>query len=72
MSTDLFLKERLAAQDLEQRSVNAIRVLSMDAVERAQSGHPGTPMALADIAYVLWSSFLRYDPTRPDLSLIHI
>ena len=66
MSTDLFLKERLAAQDLEQRSVNAIRVLSMDAVERAQSGHPGTPMALADIAYVLWSSFLRFDPTRPD------
>jgi transketolase len=66
VSTDLFLKERLAAQDLEQRSVNAIRVLSLDAVERAQSGHPGTPMGLADVAYVLWSSFLRFDPTRPD------
>jgi transketolase len=66
VSTDLLRKERLAAQDLEQRSVNAIRVLSLDAVERAQSGHPGTPMGLADVAYVLWSQGLRFDPTRPD------
>ncbi|HET9232839.1 MAG TPA: transketolase, partial [Candidatus Eisenbacteria bacterium] len=66
MSTDLLFKERLAAQDLEQRSVNAIRVLALDAVERAQSGHPGTPMGLADVAYVLWSSFLRFDPSEPD------
>ena len=66
VSTDLLLKERLAAQDLEQRSVNAIRVLALDAVERAKSGHPGTPMGLADVAYVLWSSFLRFDPSEPD------
>ena len=66
MSTDLLHKERLAAQDLEQRCVNAIRVLALDAVERAQSGHPGTPMGLADVAYVLWSSFLRFDPSDPD------
>ncbi|MGH7581183.1 MAG: transketolase, partial [Gemmatimonadales bacterium] len=46
--------------------MNAIRALSMDAVEKAQSGHPGTPMALAPAAYVLWSRFLRHHPARPD------
>ncbi|HUF36345.1 MAG TPA: transketolase [Gemmatimonadales bacterium] len=46
--------------------MNAIRVLSMDAVEAAQSGHPGTPMALAPAAYVLWSRFLRHNPANPD------
>jgi transketolase len=48
------------------RSINAIRVLAMDAVEAARSGHPGTPMALAPAAYVLWHRFLRYDPRHPD------
>jgi transketolase len=48
------------------RSINAIRALSMDAVEQAQSGHPGTPMALAPAAYVLWSRFLRHHPRMPD------
>jgi len=48
------------------RSINTIRALAMDAVEAAQSGHPGTPMALAPAAYVLWHRFLRYDPQRPD------
>ena len=38
----------------------------MDAVEQSQSGHPGTPMALAPAAYVLWSKALRFDPTTPD------
>ncbi|HEX6250450.1 MAG TPA: transketolase [Gemmatimonadaceae bacterium] len=47
-------------------SINAIRVLSMDAVQKADSGHPGTPMALAPLAYVLWTRHLRYDPTAPD------
>jgi transketolase len=55
----------LAGQDLEQRSVNAIRVLAMDAVQKANSGHPGAPMGLADVAYVLWSRFLRFDPEAP-------
>lgn len=55
----------LAGQSLEQRSVNAIRVLAMDAVQRAASGHPGTPMGLADAAYVLWSRVLRFDPADP-------
>jgi transketolase len=47
------------------RSINAIRALAMDAVEAAQSGHPGTPMALAPAAYVLWHRFLRHNPTNP-------
>ena len=47
-------------------AINTIKVLAMDAVEQANSGHPGTPMALAPAAYVLWSKALRYDPTAPD------
>jgi transketolase len=46
--------------------INTIRALAMDAVEQAQSGHPGTPMALAPAAYVLWSRHLRFDPRFPD------
>ncbi len=45
---------------------NAIRVLSMDAVQQANSGHPGAPMGMADIAQVLWSRFLRHNPTNPN------
>ncbi|HEX6105883.1 MAG TPA: transketolase [Gemmatimonadales bacterium] len=48
------------------RSINAIRALSMDAVEEAQSGHPGTPMALAPAAYVLWTRYLRHNPRNPE------
>jgi transketolase len=59
-------REPEARSDLAWRSINAIRALSMDAVEQAQSGHPGTPMALAPAAYVLWSSFLRHNPGNPD------
>lgn len=44
---------------------NAIRVLSMDAVQQANSGHPGAPMGMADIAEVLWNDFLRHNPTNP-------
>jgi transketolase len=47
------------------RSINAIRALSMDAVQAAQSGHPGTPMALAPAAYVLWHRYLRHNPANP-------
>ena len=52
--------------ELDWRSVNSIRALAMDAVEAAQSGHPGTPMALAPAAYVLWHRFLRHNPRNPD------
>ena len=53
--------------DLEKhnRMANAIRVLSMDAVEQAKSGHPGLPMGMADVATVLFSKVMRYDPTLP-------
>jgi transketolase len=51
--------------NLDQLSINTIRTLSMDAVQAANSGHPGTPMALAPVAYTLWQRFLRYDPNDP-------
>ncbi len=53
------------APDLDLRSINTIRTLSMDAVQAANSGHPGTPMALAPVAYCLWQRFLRFDPAEP-------
>jgi len=46
--------------------INTIRTLSMDAVQRANSGHPGAPMGLAPVAYTLWQQALRYDPDQPD------
>src|SRR6056300_1340687 len=45
---------------------NAIRFLSMDAVQKANSGHPGAPMGMADIAEVLWNDFLSHNPSNPD------
>jgi transketolase len=51
--------------NLDQLSINTIRTLSMDAVQAANSGHPGTPMALAPVAYTLWQKYLRYDPNDP-------
>ncbi len=57
------MSDREAAIDLE--CVNTIRTLSMDAVQAAGSGHPGTPMALAPVAYCLWQRFLRFDPADP-------
>jgi transketolase len=54
-----------SAIDLDRIAIDTIRTLSMDAVEAAKSGHPGTPMALAPVAYVLWRDFLRYDPLDP-------
>jgi transketolase len=47
---------------IDELSINTIRTLSMDAVQAAKSGHPGTPMALAPVAYTLWNEFLRFDP----------
>ena len=55
----------LPGKQLETLSINTIRTLSMDAVQKANSGHPGAPMALAPVAYVLWQQFLRYDPANP-------
>jgi len=50
---------------LDQLSINTIRTLSMDAVQQAMSGHPGTPMALAPLIYTLWNRVLRFDPKDP-------
>jgi transketolase len=50
---------------MDQLCVNTIRTLAMDAVQQANSGHPGTPMALAPVAYCLWQRFLRFDPDHP-------
>lgn len=50
---------------LDSLSVNTIRTLAMDAVQAANSGHPGTPMAMAPVAYTLWKDFLRFDPADP-------
>jgi transketolase len=50
---------------MEDRCINTIRTLSMDAVQMADSGHPGTPMALAPVVYTLWQDFLRFDPGDP-------
>eukprot|EP00957_Ditylum_brightwellii_P078661 5980970-Ditylum_brightwellii.AAC.1 len=49
----------------EKMVVDTIRCLSMDAVQKANSGHPGTPMAMAPVAYTIWSKFLKFDPTAP-------
>jgi transketolase len=54
------------ATDLDRLCVNTIRMLSIDGVERAGSGHPGTPMALAPIAYVLYTRVMRHSPEHPD------
>jgi transketolase len=50
---------------LEEQCVNTIRFLAVDGVEKAHSGHPGTPMGMADMAFVLWTEFLRHDPLEP-------
>jgi transketolase len=51
--------------DLDTLGVNTIRTLCMDAVQKANSGHPGTPMGVAPVAYALWQRFLRFDPSDP-------
>jgi transketolase len=51
--------------DIDTLCINTIRTLSIDAIQKANSGHPGTPMALAPVGYVLWQRFLRFDPTDP-------
>jgi transketolase len=54
-----------ADHDIDQLCIDTIRTLSIDAIQKANSGHPGTPMALAPVAYTLWQRFLRFDPTDP-------
>jgi transketolase len=54
-----------AGDAIDQLCINTIRTLSMDAVQQANSGHPGTPMAMAPVVYTLWQQFLRFDPDDP-------
>ncbi|MEX3939418.1 transketolase [Paraburkholderia sp. BR10937] len=56
---------RADPSDLDRLAIDTIRTLSMDAVQKANSGHPGTPMALAPLAYQIWQHHLRYDPAAP-------
>jgi len=56
------------SDQLAQRCVNTLRTLSMDAVQKANSGHPGMPMGMADVAYVLWTKFLKHNPKNPQWS----
>src|SRR6478736_3923151 len=51
--------------DMDQLAINTIRMLVVDAVQKAKSGHPGTPMDAAPAAYTLWQRVLRYDPANP-------
>jgi transketolase len=55
----------MPGEDLDQLSINTIRTLSMDAVQQAKSGHPGTPMALAPLVYTIWNRIMRFDPKDP-------
>ena len=55
----------VSTANLDRLAIDTIRTLAMDAVEKAKSGHPGTPMALAPVAFTLWNDFLAYDPAHP-------
>src|SRR3989442_14403230 len=55
----------LSDKQLDLLAINTIRTLAIDAVQQANSGHPGAPMGLAPVVYCLWQRFLRYDPMDP-------
>src|SRR5271156_3456573 len=57
--------EGMTSEELDQLAINTIRTLSIDAVQQAKSGHPGTPMALAPLVYTIWNRVLRFDPQDP-------
>lgn len=62
---DLPFAPESLTDDLANRAVNTIRFLAADAVQKAKSGHPGMPMGMADVAFVLWTQFLRHNPADP-------
>ncbi len=55
----------LSQQELDQLSINTIRFLFVDAMQKANSGHPGLPLGAASMAYVLWTKFLQHNPSNP-------
>jgi len=66
LTEDLVLQQDSATPLTSQQAANAIRALSMDAVQKANSGHPGAPMGMADIAEVLWTKYLKHNPKNPN------
>src|SRR5216684_3403750 len=56
---------KAAEPNIDQICINSIRVVAIDAVQKANSGHPGMPMGMAPIAYLLWTRFMRYNPANP-------
>ena len=58
-------KQTNVATELDQLCINTIRALAIDAVQKAESGHPGLPLGMAPLAYVLWTRFLRHNPKNP-------
>jgi len=65
MSAPIQESNEIANTDLDQLCINTIRTLSLDAVQKAESGHPGLPLGAAPMAYVLWTRFLRHNPQNP-------
>jgi len=65
MTVDTPIGRARTGRPIDELTINTIRTLSMDAVQAANSGHPGTPMALAPVAYTLWQYNLRFDPDLP-------
>ncbi|MGZ9087039.1 MAG: hypothetical protein ACXW3R_16235, partial [Rhodoplanes sp.] len=65
-ASDALEQPALETVATHEETVNAIRMLAADAVEKAKSGHPGMPMGMANAATVLWTRFLKFDPTKPD------
>jgi transketolase len=63
MSNDIL--KTISPIELDHLSINTIRFLSIDAVQKANSGHPGLPMGAAAFAYVLWTRFLKHNPSNP-------
>src|SRR5476651_1818943 len=59
------LKDVASQGAIDEQCINTIRTFSMDAVQQADSGHPGTPMALAPVVYTIWQDFLLFDPDDP-------
>jgi transketolase len=58
-------ESNMTEQELDQLAINTIRTLSIDAIQQANSGHPGTPMALAPLVYTIWNRVMRFDPADP-------
>jgi transketolase len=59
------IAEPVTETEIDQLCINAIRTLSIDAVQEAKSGHPGTPMALAPLVYTIWNRVMQFDPQDP-------